>query len=473
MTLKNKHLYFVLIALGLCCTACKKWLDVKPKTEVSEDILFQDEQGFKDALIGIYTQMGTRPIYGKEFTMGLMDVLAQNYNVSLNTNTYYQAGRYNYTDASIKTKIDGFWSSSYKAIANLNNLLEQIDQKKAVFTGINYQLIKGEALGLRAFLHFDILRAFGPPPMGNMDTKAIPYVKGFKMDVKPKLTLKEVADQCLADLNEASLLLAVDKNLYYGIDDIFRSFTRNHMNYWAATGLVARIYQYIGDSPNAYKNAKEIIDAKVFPFISSSEISSASFPNRTFSGEHLFGLYVANLKDINAEHFKLTAANSVLTNTATFINNRFEVNSGGSTDYRFLFLWKTDGAASTKYPVKYWSDDISYNSTSSTFKRVPLIRLSEMYYIAAESSTDLNERIDLLNEVRTHRGLSALPKTLSADNIETEIFKEYKKEFYQEGQLFYYYKRKNKTQIEGYGTPVGSVVYVLPLPDDEIEFNRQ
>ncbi|MDR6785524.1 hypothetical protein ABIE26_004234 [Pedobacter africanus] len=473
MKLKNRHLYSILIALGLCCTACKKWLDVKPKTEVSEDVLFQDEQGFKDALTGVYTQMGSRSMYGKELTMGLMDVLSQNYNVSLNTNAYYQAGRYNYADAGIKTKIDGFWNNSYKAIANLNNVLGQIDQKKDVFTGINYRLIKGEALGLRAFLHFDLLRAFGPIPVDNMDTKAIPYIKSFNMDVTPKITFKEVADQCLADLNEASALLAVDKNLYYGIEDIFRSFTRNHMNYWAATSLMARIYLYREDRQAAYGKAREVIDAKVFPFVASSEISSASFPNRTFSGEHIFGLYVANLPDINAELFKLAAANSVLTNTATFINNRFEINNGGSTDYRFLFLWKTDGPASTKYPVKYWSDDISYSSNASTFKRVPLIRLSEIYYIAAEASTDLNEKIDLLNEVRVHRGLSALAKTLSSENVETEIFKEYKKEFYQEGQLFFYYKRKNKTQIEGYGTPVGNTQYVFPLPDDEIEFNRQ
>lgn len=470
MLFKNKYLCLLFISLMLGSVSCKKWLDVKPKTEVSEDALFLNEQGFKDALIGVYTQMGARTLYGKEFTMGIMDVLAQNYSTSLSTSGYYQAGRYNYTDAPTKQKIDGFWNGSYKAIANLNNLLENIDHKKNVFVGNNYQLVKGEALALRAFLHFDILRAFGPIPAAGMDNKAIPYITSFNMTVKSLLTINEVMDACLTDLNEAVRLLAVDKQLYSGTEDVFRSFTRNHMNYWAATGLMARIYLYKNDQQNAYHKAKEVIDAGIFPFILSSTISSATSPDRTFTGEHLFALYVANLRDINAELFRQVAATNVLTNTSTFINNRFEINNGGSTDYRFLFLWKTDGAAATKYPVKYWMDDVN---VANYIKRIPLIRLSEMYYIAAETAVDKSEKVSLLNEVRTHRGLPALANTLTATEVETEIFKEYKKEFYQEGQLFYYYKRKNRTQIEGYGSPVGASVYVLPLPDDEIEFNRQ
>lgn len=464
----------MLLGLSIYCTACKKWLEVNPKTQVSERVLFENEQGFKDALVGVYTQMGNRTLYGKDFTMGLMDVLSRNYFANARyASTYFEASKYNYTDAGTKNKIDSLWTTSYKAIANLNNLLAQVDQKKDLFTNNNFQIIKGEALALRAFLHFDLLRAFGPVPIGNMQTKAIPYVKAFNMDPKLKLSLQQVTDECLADLNQASALLAVDKGVYTGTGDVFRSFTRNHMNYWATTGLMARIYLYIDDKPKAYQKAKEVINAKLFPFITSSNISG-TVPDRTFATEHLFGLYVANLQAINAELFKAAAGDAaLLPSSNTFINNRFEISTGGSTDYRYLYLWKTDGPTATKYPVKYWSDDIAVPSNFPITKRIPLIRLSEMYYIAAEASTDLNESINLLNEVRTNRGLAALPQTLNAAGLETELFKEYKKEFYQEGQLFYYYKRKNRTQIEGYGPTVGPAVYVFPLPNDEIEFNPQ
>ncbi|MGJ1197172.1 RagB/SusD family nutrient uptake outer membrane protein [Sphingobacterium spiritivorum] len=472
MKFNNKY-FLSLLIVSLFATACNKWLDVKPKTEVSEAVLFENEQGFKDAMVGVYTQLGSRTLYGKEFTMGFIDVLAQNYSIYLNDHNYYQAVTYNYLDGETRGRINSFWKDSYKIIANLNNLLKQIDQKRNVFADNNYQIIKGEALALRAFLHFDLLRIFGPVPVGNPETEVIPYIREFDMSVKPKLTFRQVTNECLTDLDEASKLLAADKNVYIAIADLYRSFTNNHMNYWAATGLMARIYLYRGENLTAYQKAKEVIDSRKFPFVTSPEITQTTYPNRTFSREHLFGLYVANLRDINAELFKAAAEKSILTNDTYFINSRFEVNSGGSTDYRYVFLWKTDGPSATKYPVKYWSDDIQATGTGVNIKRVPLIRLSEMYYICAETSTDNAEKVDFLNEVRNNRGLAALSKTLSARSIENEIFKEYKKEFYQEGQLFFYYKRKNKTQIDGYEADVNDKVYVLPLPDDESEYTIQ
>lgn len=472
MKLKNKYLFFFLLVGSLSGTSCSKWLDVKPKTEVSEIDMFENEQGFKDAMTGVYTQMASSNLYGKEFTMGLMDVLAQNYDIYLNTHSYYQAANYNYLGLTVRPRIDAFWNFSYKAIANLNNLLKQIDEKKNLFSGINYQIIRGEALALRAFLHFDLLRAFGPVPVNNMDAEAIPYRKEFNMNVNPSLSLQQVTNECLNDLDEAGKLLSVDKNVYYGHSDVYRSYTRNHMNYWAVTGLMARIYLYRAEKDLAYKKAKEVIDGKIFPFITPSSIGSNSAPDRTFATEHLFAVYVANLRDINDELFRSSVdINWLLTNTNSFINRRYEIMSGGSTDYRYLNLWKTDGATAIKYPAKYRMDDI--NNTTNTVKRVPLIRLSEMYYICAEASGNKDEKIDLLNEVRTNRGLRLLSKNLTEKAVEDEIFKEYKKEFYQEGQLFYYYKRKNRLNIDGYGSDADSKIYVLPLPNDEIEFTTK
>lgn len=462
-----KYAFFALVLLS--GTGCQKWLDINPKTKVSERILFENEQGFKDALTGVYVQMASRSLYSKEFTMGLMDVFARNYDVSLNSSSYYQAGLYNFKDINVKNKIDAFWNSGYKAIANLNNLLEQIETKKRLFSGDNYAIIKGEALGLRAYIHFDLLRAFGPVITKGLDQIAIPYVKEFDMTTKPSLKAGEVIENCLDDLTQATELLKVRKQVVYGDADIFLSNTRNHMNYWGATGLMARIYLYKGDHTNAYTKSKEVIDSKLFPFVTSSSLSGM-FPSRTFTSEHLFALYVSNLQEINAELFKTSAATAMLTNRESFINSRFEIATGGSTDFRYLYLWKTDGASATKFPAKYWQDDIS--STGNLIRRVPLLRLSEMYYIAAESVNSTSEKIGFINEVRRNRGLSMLQDTLDLESIQIEIKKEYQKEFYQEGQLFFFYKRLNYPTIEGYGFPMTESIYVLPRPDDEIEFNN-
>jgi hypothetical protein len=106
---------------------------------------------------------------------------------------------------------------------------------------------------------------------------------------------------------------------------------------------------------------------------------------------------------------------------------------------------------------------------------MPVLRVSEMYYIAAECLKDIDagQAIGYLNAVRMARGiLDNLSPALSAEQIQEEIFKEYEKEFLLEGQLFYYYKRVNAASMRFSGTVAGDAVYVLPRPDNEIEFGN-
>ena len=81
--------------------------------------------------------------------------------------------------------------------------------------------------------------------------------------------------------------------------------------------------------------------------------------------------------------------------------------------------------------------------------------------------------IELLKLVRENRklSLSPLPETLSAEEIQNEIYKEYRKEFVGEGgQLFFYYKRLNASSIKGASVVPGKSVYVLPIPSNDAEF---
>src|SRR5437763_3910709 len=114
------------------------------------------------------------------------------------------------------------WNSMYVCIANLNNLLAAIDSRQSVFTGNNYQLVKGEALGLRAYLHFDLLRLFAPSPaQSGLNSQAIPYVTKLSPYTVPTSTTGEVLDACLSDLTVAKSLL-LDQDL-----------TTSHFTIWA------------------------------------------------------------------------------------------------------------------------------------------------------------------------------------------------------------------------------------------------
>jgi hypothetical protein len=469
-----KYIYKIIIPLFFIAASagCKKWLDVSPKTQIREGELLTSEQGFEDALTGVYLKLGSRSLYGQNLTMGFLDVLGQYYSVSTSSNsTFKQAASFDYADAGVKGAIAGIWTDAYASIANLDNLLAQIDNKRGLFAESNFESVKGQALALRAFIHFDLLRLFGSAPVVNSEKKSIPYLTSFGVSVYPLLTVNQVMDSCLKDLSAAGELLSNNKTVSIRSNP---NPSSNNMNYWAVKGLEARIYLYRGDKLKAKTAAMEVINNQtLFPFVKAAEAAATINRDRLYATEHLFALNVYNLKTYTEEYTKTNVVNGMplLYTTTTNTKNLYETSSGGSSDIRFNYDFYQYGSGYSS--SKYWQDDIAQSSYYQyLINTVPLIRLSEMYYIAAECSDDPAEGVGYLNTVRANRGLSNLDPAISADNLQTEILKEYKKEFYAEGQLFYYFKRLNKAKIDG-STVNATDVYVLPLPEDEIEFGKR
>ena len=86
------------------------------------------------------------------------------------------------------------------------------------------------------------------------------------------------------------------------------------------------------------------------------------------------------------------------------------------------------------------------------------------------------QAVRYLNTVRNNRYLDfdPLDENLPVTQIQNEIYKEYRKELVGEGQLFYYYKRLNFASIPGSAVSGSDDIYVLPMPETEVEFgNRQ
>ena len=107
----------------------------------------------------------------------------------------------------------------------------------------------------------------------------------------------------------------------------------------------------------------------------------------------------------------------------------------------------------------------------------PAIRLSELYYIAAECNYESNPTLaaEYLNQVRIQRGIGEPADVSTATKFRTELLKEYRKEMYAEGQLYYAYKRLNAPIIGEKGTviPASQKIFVWPLPSDEIIYGQR
>lgn len=463
-----KYLFFGLLLLGM--NSCDDYFDVRPKSQVLAEHLFETEQGFEDQLIGVYKRMASTSLYGQEMTFGFMEVLSQNYDLAIG-NSYEEAGKYNYANTSMKSIIDQIWSEMYTSIANVNVMLQYIDNDLSIFSANNHDHYKGEALGLRGFLHFELLRIFAPAYTSNPTAPAIPYVTEYSPHVTPQSTVGEAIDLIIQDLEEAESLLHPTAGETVNTDQSYR------LSYVGVNAILARAYQWKGDVENALKYARAVIhDSFVeanYPWVDGSYLNSTekNLWNRLFTMELLFRLNVMNMEESTSPYFRNSGdATQKLSPSSEKWNDIYEFDRGYGTDWRYGKQWEYDG--NEPYFAKYWQYNGSlYND------QVPVIRKAEMYYIAAEALVDMdsiNQAINYLNEVRVNRNIAdPLQNTLSATEVQNEIYKEYRKEMIGEGQLFFYYKRKGYTAIPGSAVTASDNVYVLPMPDNEIEFGSR
>ena len=488
--------YILIIALfvgGL--TACSDWLDVQPKTSIKGQDLFSSESGFKDVLTGFYLNMGTTELYAKEMTYGYVDLLAGNYDSYPGEGN--AANRYDY--GTHEGTQNAIYSKMYNIIANINNFLRYLDENRDVVkTEDYYEVMRGEALGLRAFLHFDLLRLFGPVYGVNPQGKAIPYRTTFDNVATPVLSAEEVVDKVIADLIEADTLLEnhdskdFATNTYYSTtDDPFLRYRMFRMNTYAVKATLARVYCYKGDAESkaeAVRYAQMVIDADDYFELDEGHNSSNRFP------ESVFALNINDFESILETNYLMTVnaqsnvANFIVRSRSNFVL-QYETEGIGYTDWRAdrtAFL-ETGTFFAQPYVICQKFNQANFANLAAGLDVMPLIRLPEMYYIIAECGTP-EESAAALNTVRENRGIAMAnaivpganydtPKSdFAYDNTQTtriyEVMKEYQKEYFSEGQLWFFYKRHNFKTF--FTCPLTDVRdrYQWPLPDNETLFGN-
>ncbi|WP_443938535.1 RagB/SusD family nutrient uptake outer membrane protein [Pedobacter sp. MW01-1-1] len=479
--------YIFILAIVLFCASCKKFLDVQPESEVAKEQLFSTEDGFKEALNGVYTHFAGSNLYGGNLTFSNLDIMAQNYQFT--RIDFQKVAAFDYTDPGFVNKIKTIWAESYKGIGNVNQILDVIESKRGVFRDKNYELIKGECLALRAYMHFDLLRMFGQSFKSTTTTKVMPYVTTVSNKTTPFSSTAEIMEKVLADLNEAKALLKssdpiLDASYVVGYASnakttelknasLFLQNRRHRCNYYAVAGELARAYLYKGDYVNSLSNAKEVIESLKFPWTLQEDFfnDDVAKRDRIFYNELLFGWYAPNSNDMLKTLFSNDGPD--YSPTANQLNSIYNLGTVGADDWRYkqwFKLVKSTGNADRYYLQKYI---VNANPIANLHPLMaPALRLSEMYLIAAEASFDSNptKAVEYFNVLRNHRGIgSNLSSTITKTDFVTQIEGEYRKEFYGESQSFYMHKRLNLNIIttDGYIYPASDKIFVFPIPIDE------
>ncbi|TCO88384.1 SusD-like starch-binding protein associating with outer membrane [Bacteroides heparinolyticus] len=463
-----------ILFLSLLSISCQDWLDVSPKSEVKYDDLFSYKNGFKDQLTGIYTALCADNLYGANLTFGMADALGQQYVWKQEAGTYYHLHRFEYENTTSRGVINNVWSSMYNAIANINIFLQGIDEHRGVLSEVEENVYEGEAYALRAFLHFDLLRWFGKSYVSGAGEKAIPYVKGVSKEVTPLSTVSECIDLVIEDLKRALDLLAVDPIKTGDSATNFLGTRDFHFNYYATCALLARAYLYKNDKSNALRCAHEVIESNKYPWVESTNVTTNTRETRDgiFKSECIFTLNNTRLKSLTERFLKEGESNTVgnlLIMSPEVCAEIFETNLYGF-DWRYNYYFET---LSSYYlgSTKLWQFSSNYNN------RQPLLRISEMWLIAAECAATKKDAVNCINTLRRHRGFDEggmLAEEGTTDvMLKTIIGKEYRKEFIGEGQWFLYCKRLDIEEIPNVTVPFSKGFYILPMPDQEKEYGSR
>lgn len=475
----NKKIYKIAgypLVLVLLLTSCNAWLDVKPEDRVTDKQLYSTVQGFRTALNGIYVELNQKALYGGDLLVTGVEVLAQRYDFSGNTSDISKVGNYDYTTDYAKAKFTDIWEGAYSLIANCNKLLEYAELNQDVLTGETRDLITGEIFALRAFLHFDLLRLFGPIYSVNKEAEAIPYNTKFSISAGSLLPGNQVIEKILGDLSEAERLLEkADPIIKAGPQNANSEDGLNHttyraqrFNYYAVKAFQARVHLYAGNNNKAVEAAREVtaVQEKWFPFTKYSAImGGAKNADRIFSSEILFSLYNPGRNDLYADYFSSELEPSKAYLPKKYLNEFFTQEA--DKDWRYSSTWLK--AQERDYLCFHKYENVS--TTTNLNALIPLLRITEMYYIIAEASTDREEALEAINKVLYNRGLTILD---NETKIAGTVKEEYKREFWGEGQLFFYYKRINEPSLksfsEGKTIKMDATKYVVPLPLSETDF---
>ena len=473
--------YYILCALALPLLGFSDFLDVNPKGEVFDKDMFESAEGYEDALYGIYAELGSQQYLYSDYMFWIPEVLSINVTLSDNAMSNMAIGEWSKSTAS--SLRNDVWKTVYKTINHINNIVSHIE-KGGDHEFPHTPLYKGEALALRALLHFDMLRMYGAPIWADEASKAraIPYVSKYSFDITKFSSLDEAYEKIIADLKEAEKCLAEDETLVETVrtnasNGGFTSCRIIHMNLYAVQALLARVYWSKNDMANAAIYAKKVIDSGKFGFRPTTAFNQPD--NGTLDlDETIFGIYSTKSQKENANKYQLSggSAASSFTLATDYRSLYLDGSSSSQTDYR-LAAWFDEGSNTLRRlvsPTYYTSDEPSYSGKS--ILGINMIRIPEMYYIMAEAllESDPDTATDYFDDVIKTRGLDALGdqgRTVTAD----ALYIERRKEFYGEGQQWFNMKRLGKdivatSTITLSGSDVNT--YKIPLPKDE-EDNRE
>ncbi|RZJ79639.1 MAG: RagB/SusD family nutrient uptake outer membrane protein [Flavobacterium sp.] len=450
-----KKYILVFTLLVITASSCSK-LDLSPTDSIDPTKAFRNASDINLGLIGVYALVDN-----STFTLS-STVSDENTFPTENTVGNSDAFRWLYNAGS--GSVTSFYNNNFIAIDRANRVLEAINN--LTFTGADVALAaryKGELLALRAYLHFELLRAYASSYQAG--AMGVPYMETSVISYPARDNFETVIAKAKNDLIAAKAL----------IPTTFTDKTRITKN--AIAAIQARVALYEKNWPEAITYSTEVIAAVPLA-------TKAQFPGLwtdANDSEVIWKLKRVGTTDSRVGDFYFRQTGGIVLYAPSFklIGTFDQVN-----DLRFPAYIKFDATRTgikSQYLVNKY---IGGTASAPGLTDIKMFRTGEMYLIRAEaraeSTGDAAGDINALRAIRINNYVNATfaDKQALIDAVYAERFKE----LAFEGHRFFDLRRRNLSiqrpaadavNASGAVTLTSSQAqYAFPIPALEISVNK-
>lgn len=441
----------LLLFLLIISTGCEDFLEVDfPNGQLTADEVFEDEATARAAVNTLYAQLRESTLLtgistGLSVSMGLYADELDYYNVPGGVLDAF----YNHTVLPSNSGITSLWNNSYQLIYRTNAIVEGIAQSENLSDTVAKQLT-GEALFVRALVHFYLANLFGD----------IPYITTTDYTVNARverMSITEVFDKLIEDLKESKIVL-LEAN---------QSPLRVIPNKAVASSLLAKIYLQTGQWALAEAESNAVI-SNTGTFVWVDDLQEVFLKESSATIWQLYPKAEGN-NTHEASSFIFSAPPPPLVALSNELIESFE-----SDDQRRA-LWiatVSDGSNTFYHAHKYKQHTVGPVSTEYSI----VFRLAELYLIRAEARVhqgNFTAAREDLNKVRLRAGLAPTTAVTQAQVFEA-IVKERRHELFTEhGNRWFDLKRSGTAgQVLAPLKPGWQPHHVLlPIPESELLIN--
>lgn len=451
----------VLSISALLFTACSKsFITKNPNDTVASNLALTDASSMQTALNGAYAKLRAVSLYGRDLPV-TGDLMGDNTFIEIKNSGRYLS-QFNYSITNSDGVFGGIWNNAYSAILYVNQIID------ANVTGTGVDQIKSQAYALRALLYFKLATIYARPYTDNPQGLCVPLILHYQPSLLPKRdTTQKVYAQIVSDL----------KTAFQTAPDYSSSIT---LSKYSIEGLLARTYFYMGDYANAKTAAVDVVNNSGFGLVNTATKYKSFWSNPGAQSDQSEVMFEVDVDAVNNNSSDDLGAMYDGGYTDIYVSQQL-VDLYSATDIRTSVL--IAGSTKSGAPATLVGKYPNYNNTADK-DNLKVIRLSEVYLIAAESSLPGNEAdaLKYLNLLMSYRDPAFAGYASSGTQLLNDIVTERRKELAFEGDRFYDLNRL-KRDIDRGPQNAGSIPpklttipysdyrRVAPIPLAEIQAN--